>query len=465
MSTERTAVSPKAEFGTVNRPPVARQKADWTKRIGFILISSITFPVLLLWQAWKTSSFTYKHWLATAFVTVYGSTIAIAYDPLGIGADGVRHLLHVYVHYVGLGFPQFLQELGQIIALQENASPSRDAYKHVLSYIAGGVLGVPELFFPMVAFIYGYFFTGSLLIVFRNFGATRLTYVFVGFAVLFFLAKNIEGVNTVRTWTGMWILVYACLKYYETKRLRYALLMFVPPFIHFGYFMMAIPAWLVLAVGNWPRFFAVLFVLSSFTTFLNPGTVTEIVSATELGERATHSYFREEVRSREEILERGAERGQRIWRTLNQFGLHKWALNVLVFSLLIGNVYSTIMTKYQKTLFSIGLLTVTFSNATWYLYALSNRSWLVGAVFILAAYLITRQDPLTSRKLPNALPIYKYGINIALVLFFPWFLFQLSVILDFPSVFLLALPFLVWLSPEINMSVKDALRWLLGVGR
>ena len=465
MAIDRIAESAQTRMQAADAGLLVRQKADWPKRIGFILLTSITFPALLLWQAWKTSSFTYKHWLATAFVTVYGSTIAIAYDPLGVGADGVRHLLHVYVHYVGLVFPQFLQELGQIIALQENASPSRDVYKHVLSYIAGGVLGVPELFFPMVAFIYGYFFTGSLLIVFRNFGATRLTYVFVGFAVLFFLAKNIEGVNTVRTWTGMWILVYACLKYYETRRLGYALLMFVPPFIHFGYFMMAIPAWLVLAVGNWPRVFAVLFILSSFTTFLNPGTVAEIVSTTELGERATHSYFREEMRSREEILQRSAERGQRIWRTLNQFGLHKWALNILVFSLLIANVYSTVMNRYQKTIFSIGLLTITFSNATWYLYALSNRSWLIGAVFILAAYLIARQDPLTSRRLPNALPIYKYGINIALVLFFPWFLFQLSVLFDFPSVFLLALPFMVLLSPEINMSMKEGLRWLLGIGR
>ena len=440
-------------------------KSDWPVRIGFIIFSALTVPPMLLWQAWRTSSFTYKHWLATAFVTVYGSTIAIAYDPLGVGPDGVRHLLHVYTHYAGMGLYQFTTELGQILAFQDTGGPSRDVYKHVLSYFVGGVLGIPELFFPIVAFVYGYFFTGSLLLVFRNFGRTKWTALFLAIAFIFFMAKNIEGVNTVRTWTGMWILVYACLRYYETKRLRYALLMFVPPFVHFGYFLMAIPAWLVLAIGNWTRTFAVLFVLSSFTTFINPGTVTEIVAETEAGARAVHSYFREGVRTREEIWTQGQEGGQRIWRTGQQLGLHKWALNVLVFSLLIANVYPALMSRYQRSIFSIGLLTITFSNATWYLYALSNRSWIVGAVFILAAYLMTRQDPRVSRLLPNSMPIYKYGLHLAVLLFVPWLVFGMSLILDYPSIFLLALPFLVWLDPEVNMSMKEGLRWLLRIGR
>lgn len=465
MQADRSNVIPGEQATPHLRKRVQGTKTEWPVRIGFIIFSALTVPPMLLWQAWRTSSFTYKHWLGTAFVAVYGSTIAIAYDPMGVGADGVRHLLRIYTHYLDMGIYQFLVELGQILTFQDVPGAGRDVYIHVLSYLTGGVLGIPELFFPLVALIYGYFFVGSLLIVFRNFGKTRWTYLFLAFAFIFFLAKNIEGVNTVRTWTGMWILVYACLRYYETKRLRYALLMFVPPFVHFGYFLMAIPAWVVLAIGNWTRTFAVLFVLSSFTTFINPGTVTEIVSETEAGARAVHSYFREEVRTREEIWQRGQERGQRIWRTGQQLGLHKWALNVLVFSLLIANVYPNVMNRFQRTLFSIGLLTVTFSNATWYLFALSNRSWLVGAVFILAAYLMTRQDPSTSRYLPNALPIYKYGIHISLILFVPWLVFQLSVILDFPSIFLLALPFLVWFSPEANMSIKEGLRWLSGVVR
>ncbi len=418
-------------------------------------------PWLLLVAAWKSKSNRYKHWVLTLFVTIYGATIAIAYDPSGVGPDGVRHLLGVYEHYVGLGFDQFMSELWSILMFRQSEAPSPDVYKHVLSYLTGGLLGLPILFFPIVAFVYGYFFVGSLLEIFKNFRTTKLTYVFLAFALLFFLIKNIEGVNTVRTWTGMWILVYACLKYYATKRTRYILLMFVPPFVHFGFFIMAIPAWLVLVFGNRTRVYAALFVLSSFTTFFNPGTVVEVISVTELGQHRAQAYFREEAVYGKTHFEESQNKGNRIWLSLQRFGLQKWALNIFVYTLLLSGVYFLTMTRYQKTLFSIGLLTVTLSNISWYLYAVSNRSWIIGCVFILAAYLITRQDPHTASRLPYSQPIYKVGLHLSLLLFFPYFLYNLSVILDFPSVYLLAFPFLVWLYPESNLSVKEAVQSIL----
>src|SRR6056297_3036250 len=77
-------------------------------RAGFLVLASAVAPVFLLLAAWKTSSQRYRHWLLTSFVTMYGATIAIRYDPTGQGSDGVRHLLLVYDHYVGMSFAQFL---------------------------------------------------------------------------------------------------------------------------------------------------------------------------------------------------------------------------------------------------------------------------------------------------------------------------------------------------------------------
>ena len=418
-------------------------------------------PWILLIAAWQSQSFRFRHWMLTLFVTLYGATITIAYDPLGEGPDGVRHLLGVYTHYVGLSFPQFLNELWGILTFAHTEAPSSDVYKHVISYLTGGVLNAPWLFFPVVAFVYGYFFVGSLLLVFRNFGATKITWVFLGFALVFFLAKNIEGVNTVRTWTGLWVLVYACLRYYETKQLRYMLLMFAPPFIHFGYFIMAIPAWVVLVVGNRPRVYAVLFVLSSFTTFFNPGSVIELIAVTELGEHRSQAYYRESVSEGAEILDRGRERGQRIWLILHDYGVAKWALNLFVYTLLLTGVYFYSFNRYQRTIFSIGILTITLSNVTWYLSAVSSRSWLVGMVFILAAFLMARQDPETERRLPTRKLSYKVGLYGSLILFTPYLLYKISIVLYFPSVFLFGMPFLVWLYPEVNLSIHAALKWAL----
>ena len=426
-----------------------------------VLASSLIAPWLLLVAAWKTKSRRQKHWLLTIFVTIYGATITIAYDPFGAGPDGVRHLLTVYTHYADLSFGQFLEELWLILLFEPAPGGSLDVYKHVLSYFVGSVLGAPQIFFLFVAFVYGYFFSGSLLEIFRHFRASRWTYLFLAFALLFFLLKNIEGVNTVRTWTGLRVLVYACLKYHSTKKARYAVLMFMPPLIHFGYFIMAIPAWLVLLFGNRQRVYAVLFVASSFTTIINPGTVTEVVSETELGQDRAQAYYVENPRTRQEILEAGEAKGTRIWLVTTQLGLQKWALNVLVYTLLLTGVYFRSMNRLQKTLFSVGLLTITLSNMTWYLYAVSNRSWLIGCVFIIAAYLMTRQDPITYRRLPNQSAAYIVGLHISLLLFVPYFAYNLSTILDYPSVFMLGFPFVPILSPEQNMSLKEGLRALL----
>ena len=422
-----------------------------------LLLPAMIAPWVLLVAAWKSASHRERHWLLTFFVTIYGASIAIAYDPLGAGPDGVRHLLRVYVHYADLGFDQFLSELWLILTLRPAYTTKQDVFIHVLSYFTGGVLGEPRFFFPMVAFVYGYFFSGSVLEVFKHVKLGPRGYIFAAFALLFVLVKNIEGVNTVRTWTGMWILVYACLRYYSTKQLRYMLLMFVPPLVHIGYLVLALPAWLVLLLGNKTKLFALLFVASSFTTFFNPGTVAEVLSQQELGASKVEGYYIEEP------LEATRDEGRRVWSWLQEVGLQKWALNVFIYTLLLTQVYFVAMNRYQRTLFSIGLLTLALSNSSWYFYAVSNRSWIVGIVFILAAYLDAVQDPDTSCRIPKSNPLYKAGLHISLLLFIPYYAYNLSTLVDYPSVFIIGLPFLAVLSPESNMSLKEAAQWLIGV--
>lgn len=436
---------------------------DTWSRAGFIILSFLTIPALLLVQAWKTKSFRYRHYLLTAFVTAYGATITIQFDPTGQGSDGVRHLLSVYQHYVGLNFEQFLIELWGSVTFQ--AEGPKDSYKHIISYLVGGVLGMPWLFFTVVAFVYGYFFTGSLLEIFKHVRWSRLNYVLLGFAVLMFLLKNIEGVNTVRTWTGMWVLVYACLRYYDTKRFRYILLMLMPPFIHVGYFAMILPALAVLVLGNRPLLYAGLFVLSSFTTLINPGAAVEVLSVTERGAQQVRSYYREETRSADEVIQQ-AGANTRWYLTYNRAGIQKWALNVFIYTLLLGGIYFSCMNHRQKTLFSIGLMTLTLSNAAWFIYALSNRSWLIGCTFILAAFIMANSDPESRTKIVNSIKsYYKLGLHFSLLLFFPYFLYNLSVLIDYPSVFTFLAPFAVWLDPEVNMSIKEFLRMLMGIVR
>ena len=434
-------------------------------RAGFLVLASVVAPVFLLVAAWKTSSQRYRHWLLTAFVTMYGATIAIRYDPTGEGSDGVRHLLLVYDHYVGMTFAQFAEDLWYALTLQDASHQAiRDPYKHLVSYFVGGVLGQPQLFFTVIAFVYGYFFTGSLLEIFRHVKWRHLNYVVLGLAAMLFLVKNIEGVNTVRTWTGLWMLVYACLRYYDTKKARYALMMLLPPFIHFGYFVMVLPALAVLVLGNKPRAYAVIFVLSSMTTFINPGDIVDVVSTTERGAAAVAGYYVEEEATFEDRVAYAQNVGGRWWNQFRFLGIQKWALNVFIYTLLASGVYFALMGYRQKSLFSVGLLTLAFSNSTWFFFAVSSRSWLIGCVFILASFIMARTDPhFGPRLVSRTPPFYKWGINLSLLLFVPYILYNLSTILDYPSVFMFVAPFVVWLDPEMNMSIKYVLQVLLGI--
>lgn len=442
-------------------------RSTWPQRFGFILFASLTIPPLLLWQAWKTKSFRYKHWLLTAFVTMYGATISITYMGgivRGGVSDGYFHLFLVHYHYVGLSFEQFLIELWNTLTFQSNeVTAIRDPYKHIVSYLTGGVLGMPGLFFPVVAFVYGYFFTGSMLEIFRHFEKSRLNYVLFGFIAIFFVFKNVEGVNTVRTWTGLWILVYACLKYYDTKNPRYILLMLLPPFVHFGYLIMVIPALIVLVFGNRTTLYAVLFVASSVTNLFPQDIVLDTVTTTDLGARATQSYFRE-LRGvdHEAVMERVRTEEMRWWFASTRFGIQKWALNVLIYTVLAAGIYFVCMNYRQKSLFSIGLLMLTFSNSLWFLSAVSNRMWVIGCVFAMAAFVMANLQRDTRTKIVAKQPsYYKLGLHFSLLLFIPYFLFAVSQLLEFISIWVLMAPFMVWIDQGLMMSLKELLRILL----
>jgi len=457
------------------RRPAGIQVGDFTParanrfasaaRAGFIVLASILAPIFLLFAAWRTRSRRFCHWVLTAFVTMYGATISIRYDPTGAGADGVRHLLVVYEHYVGMSLATFMSDIWHILTFQEASHFGiRDLYKHLISYFVGGVLGQPQLFFTVVAFVYGYFFTGSMIEILRHVKWRKLNYLILGFVAMFFLVKNIEGVNTVRTWTGMWLLVYACLRYYDTGNKKYAMLMFLPPFIHFGYFMMVLPALAVLFLGSRPKAYAILFIASSATTIINPGDIAEVVSTTERGAQAVSSYFVEEQMTLAERAEWATNLEGRWYRDFQFLGIQKWALNFLIYTLIAAGIYSSVMSYRQKSLFSVGLLTLALSNSTWFLYAVSNRSWVIGCVFILASFIMSRTDPITAPKLLRAAPgYYTWGLHFSLFLFVPYFLYNLSVATDFVSVFMFVAPFLVWINPEMNMSIKYLLQLLLGL--
>ncbi|MDN4166614.1 hypothetical protein QWY31_13980 [Cytophagales bacterium LB-30] len=412
-------------------------------------------PIMLLVNGVKDRFLPFKKWSIIIFITLYGSTMSIesAYD-------GYRHYQDVYDHYLNMSFNDYLNGLYNIITFKLNPG-SQDVYKHTISYLVGSVFNAPYLFFVIVSFVYAYFFTSSILIVTRYFYQTKKTLLFLGFFFLFLLSKNVEGINTVRTWTGMWILVYACLKYYELKRIRYILLMLVPPLVHVGYFIFIFPVLLFLFIGNRPYLFILILTLSISANFLEPPQVNNLFIQTEVGAQKAKGYTRNELQSFNDIVENKLETGSRLYSAFQKGGLQKIALYFLVYTLVFSGIYLHKMNYYQKSIFSIGLLMLSFSNLFWFNYAVSNRSLIIATVFLLASMLITWLNPITTSLFHKPSGLLKMGLSTSLILFIPNMINNLSALLDFPSIYLFFSPFLVWANPSINLSIKEFIQFFL----
>lgn len=439
------------------RKRTAQSETDSGGRLAGIIAAGLVLPPLLLAELWGERSEKYKQWVITAFFVVFGATMVIGFG------DAYRHLLRVEHLYAQMSFAAFVDDLWRMLSFRLTESDAREPYIHVLSYFFGGVIGLPQFFFPFVAGVYGYFFGGSILHVLRHFKLSKTNYVLLGLVIIFVLMQSLEGVQTVRTWTGAWVLVYACLKYHESRSLKYLLLMFIPPFIHFGLWMMAIPAWLVLIFGSRPVLYSTLLVLSTFTNFIPADAVTDQIARTERGEQAVGAYRKDEQAIAMEELQAHRETTN-FYNAYRRAGIQRWAPTVLALVLIATGLYQTGMTPYQRRILSIGIATLAFSNLTWFLFAVHNRTLIIANLFILAAFLMARYDPKTAPRFRGLPPYYQWGLHLAVLLYIPVIMFNVSVSFDRLSAFMFAVPMLVFFDPELNTSMKDFLNFLLGRG-
>jgi hypothetical protein len=227
---------------------------------------------------------------------------------------------------------------------------------------------------------------------------------------------------------------------------------------------MAVPAYIVLVIGNRKTVFFSIFVLSFLGSFLTPSAqdVTEVLSQTELGAGRTKAYSVEEQSSAGDRIERAEGSRANWYRAYYGADLQRYPNFLIIIVIFFTGIYSKTMSKVEATLFSIGLLTLTLSNVSWFYFALQNRSGQVGIIFILAAVLLTWQNP--SRKLE---PFFFKSrlitsiLTISLILYVPYVITKISMILAYTSLFYCMTPFVLWISPGLNIGVIEFIKWFI----
>lgn len=424
------------------------------KNLVFSFLMMLISPVLTVIVGFREKSFEFRRALLTLGITFYGSIISLSET-----TDGYEHYERVLNHYTNLEFNQFFYELIAILNFASFPTTNDDVFIHLLSYFVGSILQIPQLFFVFVSFIYGYFFSGSVLKVVTIIPKTKVSYLFYAFAIIFILIKNIEGINTVRTWTGLWILFYAAFSYFETNNRKYLFLMFVPPLIHVGYFVMAIPVWVVTLFGSKYRLIYLGIFIISFIGSLPQNTILDKMAGTELGKSKSEAYYVDDI----EEYEKSKIKKDSTWYLVQKkLKYENYSTYLIIFTLVIGGIYFIGMDKLESNLFSVGLLSFALSNFMEFIFAIHNRLALIGIVFIIATLVLLLKRNYFNEKQQGVNFIYHLLFSISILLYIPFIIYKIANLIYFISVFVFALPFIPWINSEYNFSIREFLGWLIG---
>lgn len=427
--------------------------------IKYHFILFLISPVLSLIYGLRSKSLAYIRWSIFVFVVIYGSLFHISF--LG---DGAVHWNNVYNHYLYLDFSVFWSELYDIMMLDHSREVNDDPYIHILSYFVGTIFNVPGLFFVFVGAVYGYFYSGVMakIISYINWESKGNKFYFTFFFTMLILWIFPLKMQTVRTWTGMWVLLYAILSFHESRKKKYLLLALTPPLIHVGFIALAVPIWIVLFSGfRSPKFYFIIFVFSIFfSNALQQTNFSSIASQTSVGASKIEGYTLDEDK-----IERNANKFEekasstRFYKLFETLNLQTNILSVIVIFIFIF-LRKRGFDAIENTLFSYGLAMGAFSNFFTSIFAVHNRGWEITTILILSLLTIFLSK-INLKSIRNSFFRVKIPLFIFMLGLLPYGLYLLSNVLAFTSPFVFFLPVISWIEPEIATNLRELIGFFL----
>lgn len=417
---------------------------------GLSIILLLFSPLIGLFSGLKYLSWDNKKVLIVLFFIIYGSLMQY-----GEEADAAVYMEMLDL-YEGMSLSTFLLWLKHIIELDPLAGSPNDVYVHFLSFIISSILGVKFLFFPVVAGIYGYFYANALskILVWDKNKKIALSVLFI--ILLFIIHRSVTSFQTVRTWTGMWIMFNGVLGYAQTKERKYILLILATPLIHFAYFIIALPVLLSLFAKRIPTIFMIGLYFSSFFITLSGSITEKLAGESSLADKKIHSYYRQNQYGEaiDPIMER-REKESSVWYTRYgktdavYYGGHAFALFII-----IGGFFRSKMTNAEAVIFTAGLFLATFANFASFSYAFYSRTMGNAVIYILAAacMMAIRGGYDYSKLNPRFINLLKW---ICILIFVPKIVYFIADFLIRTSIFVLGLPFIGWFADSLNVSIRE----------
>lgn len=279
------------------------------KHFAFYILS----PFLLFLFSLKDYRSKFFPGILYLFCLFYGFTFTVASDAF----DGAR-IIQKFAEASEASFFQYTR-ISEILSTGDT-----QIVEDIIIWFVANTFESSQVLFLIYAAIFGYFYIKNFQIIVSLFGFKNTFFEYV-LLISFMMLIPIWEINGWRMWTASHIFVYAVFNL-VTKRVsvKYLLLMFMTPFVHFSFWMMILPVvvFLLLKRVLSRKILLPLFIL---TLFINPFNVEK--SALENTVSLEFAQSKIKGYGNEEYIEGTLEKEQqlvfhaRYYKTALHFGL------------------------------------------------------------------------------------------------------------------------------------------------
>jgi hypothetical protein len=411
-------------------------------------------PVLGLAFTLKSKSDKYITFFGTLFFGILGSLFI--YIP---GNDGHTHMEDVKRYYLDMTFIEFTSGFWDLLTFKQ-IEASNDLYKHIISYLAGGVLRTPELIHLFGGLLLGYFFTKSVLLVLENLPKHKKGILLIAFIALFLIVRSVSALNSLRMWTAMWVFFYGSFAYIKRKDTKYLWIIGLSIFIHFSYLLYVIPLVGAMLLRRKKLIIIGLF-MASFVVNVGFQQATGLIgSAGIYQDKIETNVIDEDEIDRRGNQSKGKESGN-FYKEFGPYIYNNFSILLLSFILVII-YYKNDGIEYLNFLIAGGLLLLALSNlAETTSPSIHGRGYTIAATFLSAAaiQILSLNKGFKFRGFSPRL--FNTSIYFFLASSIPYALFHISYALNTISAFVLCLPFLSWISGNDDFSIRDFIAFIL----
>jgi len=425
---------------------------------GYLILLFLFSPFLGVFKIFKLKNEKDIIFFTTLFFGLVGS--AFVYIK---GTDGHSHLMNATANYPDMSLGEFFTKSYEILTFGATKGTT-DIYLHIISFLSASVLQKPELIHVFAGFVLGYFFSKSVLLVLKDNLFVKKSYILLGFITLFLMILSIGALNSIRMWTGMWVLFYGTYSWVITKEKKYLSVIVLSVFVHFSYAVILIPVAFAYLLKKQKKILVALYVVSFFTT-VGFSIFQPYLPQSDLLE-SKQKYTVIDSDEKAKLFAESSKKSQKDIVSTN-FYKASGQTNYLNYSI-VGLTLILLFFYLKKEsdinlsfLIGIGIGLYTFSNFVAFSPALQGRTKSIAALFILAAAIhlqLTLKNYYLNAKSARFL-------NLGLVLFLlssiPILLFYLSDILFNISFFIMLLPPVSWILGDADYSIREVIGLLI----